>query len=1225
MADNPLTEAYDFVQKAVGEFVDLVITLAGHLQDSEIRRLILADLGLDPDSGAQLELPEQNLNSIQAYLDRTDTDIEAFLAVVDDLSQISEVIISFIETASAEPTTEDGLRELAFELFMLSSLLQYRYKRPGALALAEILGVINYGLENFDLTRLLFSQIGKILGTLGQIFQLDDLFDVNLGDSTDFQTEAHARVLSDTFLLPIAALLTAGLDLREKPTSWLDTELLYGWDILDTDNPTLADTISNRILSTSFNAKFKDASEKLFSLGPEFSGDLDGRVVSTTLRDRFQTNGHSLTPEAVVVVKQPGKKWILVDADRFTIKKGDSSLDVFTEPAKNEVALNLGLALVPRDDGGPGLFLALGAAGERTIPLSIDWSLQLKGKAPTAASLFLSFADIRDSQVFGPSDAGISLAFKKKDQLLQRRAQLPDIVGSTLSFGTFDFAVDLTTKKLELRTNSKNNTLVISGKSADSFIRRSLPAGEIRADFDLGLAYSMMERTLRFTDGTKLKVVLPLGKEILGVRIVYITLEIAPVTENAETRVRIEVSTSLSIKWGPFTSAIDRIGLVAQLPPPRDASGDLDWSEAFSFKPPTGVGFAIDSPAVTGGGFLFFDRENQEYAGVLQLALFDKFDLKAIGLITTRLPGGEAGFSILAIASVEFTPGRQLIWGFTLEGVGLLVGVNRSMVLEVLRSGVRNGTLDGILFPDDPVRNAPKIISDLRSVFPPTADRHVFGFLLFVSWAGLKNSLKLKLGVILEVPAPVKLVILGQIEITLPSKKFGIVLIQADIVGIWDQAARSISVDAALRDSKVGEFPLTGEMAVRGSWGQDKVFIIAVGGVHPAFNPPAALPTLKRVQIALGTGDNPRLRLQGYLAITSNTFQIGARAELYARASGFTLEGWAGIDALFQFDPFKMVVDFSAGVEVKRGSRVLFSLTLKATLEAFTPIRIRGKVKFKIFFVSFSIPVNLTLGSPQEAVLAAVDVLGELIAALGDRTNWAGELPGRRELLVTLKDAPAVDELLVHPLGALSVRQQVVPLGIEIQVYKNTQPSGDRRFDITNVEVNGAAVSQNHVQEFFAPAQFFEMNDDEKLARPSFEELPAGVIAGDDAFTHGIAIDSEMIYETILIDHREDRLIRLGSYSLSQEVFQAAAFFGSAGQAPSKTTGAGKYRASGLGIRIAEPVYGIAGVDDLAAAEGVAATGSYSQALAALRAHQAEAPDTAGRLQVVGLHERVTT
>lgn len=1223
MADDLLSESYDFVQKAVGELVALVEALASHLQDSEIRRLILADLGLDQDSGAQLDIPQQNLAAVRAYVDRTDTNLEAFLIVVDDLSQISEAVTSFIETASAEPTTKDALRELAFELFMLSSLLHYRYKHPGSMALAEMLGLVNYGLENYDLTRLVGGQIKRIFEALGDV--TTGLPRAVLGESALLETEAQARDLSDLFLLPAAALMMAGLDLDEKPTSWLDTELLYGWDILAPEDPTRADTISDRILSTNFNAKFKNAAEKLFTLNESLSVDLDARVASAALRNAFDDAGHGLASDAVVVVKQPGTKWLVVDDHRFTIKKEGNTLDVYDEPAKNELSFALGAALVPREDGGPGLFLALGAGGERSIPLSTDWTLEFKATSSTAASLFLSLADVGDSRVFGPADAGVSLAFKKKDNVLQRRAQLPEIEGTTFSFGGFDFACSLTTKKLELRAVSKNNTLVISGRSADSFIRRSLPAGEIRADFDVGLAFSVLEPALRFTEGTRLKVVIPLGKEILGVRIVYITLELAPISSESETHLAIEVSGSLSIQWGPFTSAIDRIGLLAELPPPRDASGDLDWSEAFTFKPPTGVGFALDTPAVAGGGFLFFDRQNQEYAGVLQLTIAEKFDVKAIGLITTRLPGGEDGFSILAIASVEFTPGIQLIWGFTLEGIGLLVGVNRSMVLEVLRSGVRNGTLDAILFPKDPVANAPRIISDLRTVFPPTKDRHVFGFQLLIGWSGLKNSLELKLGVMLEVPAPVRLAILGQLAIDLPGRTAGIVRLRCDIVGIWDQAEHSISVDAALRDSKVGQFPLTGEMAARGNWSRNKVFIIAVGGVHPAFNPPAALPTLKRVQIAVGTGDNPRLRLEGYLAITSNTFQVGARAELFARASGFTLEGWAGVDALFRFDPFKMVVDFSAGVQIKRSGRVLFSLTLKGTLEAFTPIRVKGKVKFKIFFVSFSIPVQLTLGAPQAVVLAAVDVIDDLIAALHDNTNWAGELPGRRELLVTLRDTPPSDELKVHPLASLSVRQQVVPLGIEIQVYRNARPAGERRFQITSIEVNAVEIGRSDVADFFAPAQFFEMSDDEKLARPSFEELPAGVSAGEGGFTHGAVVASELEYETILIDNRDDSIVRLGPYTMPPGVLEAAAAFGSAGEPPARSSGAGKYRVSALGIRVVEPVFAVADTDDLAPVAGVSTTGTYTQALAALRARQTEQPEATGRLQVVGLHERVAS
>jgi hypothetical protein len=1225
MAETVLTESFDFVQRAVAEFVDIIDTLADQLGDDDIRKLILADLGLDPTSGAQLEIPAQNLDSVRAYLDRTDTDLEAFLAVVDDAAQILDAIASFIEVASAEPTAEDAVRELVFELVMFSSLLQYRYKYPTALALAEMLGLVDYGLENYDQFRVITDQIGRTFGALGSIGSglLDALFGWKVGDATILKSEDDARAISDLFLLPFAGVLTY-LMVKEKPTRLDGSALLYGWDILEPDSPQAGDIISNRILSLDFKAKYSEAEKKLLTLGQQFSDTLDNRTVTAALRDAFSDAGHALGTEPLVVVKRPGKKWLIVDDDRFTIRKEGDAINVFDQPAKAEVSRLVGVSFVPRDDGGPGLFIAVGAGEEATIPLDSDWSVKLAGRAPAALGFFLSFDDIGDSRLFGPTDVALSLSFTKKDELLPRRARLPDIQGTDISFGSFEFGVSLTTKKIELKAISKNNTLLISGESADGFIRRSLPAGKIRADFSVGLALELMEPSLRFTEGTRIEVVIPLGKEVLGVRIVYVTLALTPVGDGTETRLGIEVSSSLSMKFGPFTSAIDRIGLKATLPPPKDEGGSVDWSEAFRFKPPTGVGFAIDASAVSGGGFLFFDRDREEYAGVLQLRLFERFWLKAIGLITTKLPDGTDGFSILAIASVEFDPGYQLVWGFTLEGVGLLVGVNRSMVLDVLREGVRNGTLDTILFPDDPVRDAPRLISALRTVFPPTPDRHVFGFLLSLSWAGLKNSFDIDLGVVLEVPSPVRLVILGQVAIFLPTKKLGVVDIRFDVVGIWDQAAQSISVDAALRDSNVGGFPLTGEMAARGSWGNDRVFIVAAGGVHPSFNPPAALPALKRLQIALGGGDNPRLRLLGYLAITANTFQVGAKAELFAKASGFTLEGWAGVDALFEFDPFKVIVDFSAGVKISRGSRVLFSLTLEGTLEAFSPIRVKGKVKFKIFFVKFSIPVNLTLGNPKAVVLQAADVLAELISALEERTNWAGELSGRRESIVTLRDLPSDDALLVHPLGSLSVRQQVVPLDVDIDLFRSARPTGGRRFEITSFEVNGSAVARSAAREFFAPAQFFEMSDDEKLARPSFEELPAGTVADSDAFTHGQAVPSDLTYETILIDKGNDRVRRLPRYDLSQVVLEAVAVFGASGEAPGRTGGPGKYRVESLGIRVAEQAWSVAGVDDLEPPEGDTVTGTYTEVLGALRRRQAERPSETRRLQIVGAHERVT-
>jgi hypothetical protein len=208
---------------------------------------------------------------------------------------------------------------------------------------------------------------------------------------------------------------------------------------------------------------------------------------------------------------------------------------------------------------------------------------------------------------------------------------------------------------------------------------------------------------------------------------------------------------------------------------------------------------------------------------------------------------------------------------------------------------------------------------------------------------------------------------------------------------------------------------------------------------------------------------------------------------------------------------------------------------------------------------------------------------------------------------------------MVHPLGSLTVRQQVVPLAVDIDVYRNTRPSGAKRFDVTRAELNGDPIDTTDANDFFAPAQFLEMTDDEKLASPSFEELPAGVTLGDDSFTHGDVINSDIHYETFLIDKKVRTSFRLDDYTLGDAVFTAAAEFGAAAQAPVRTTGAGKHRGAGLGIRMSASSYVVAGIDDLAAIDGF--VGTHAQARAALRARLRDHPEDDGRLQVVGLHE----
>ena len=125
-----------------------------------------------------------------------------------------------------------------------------------------------------------------------------------------------------------------------------------------------------------------------------------------------------------------------------------------------------------------------------------------------------------------------------------------------------------------------------------------------------------------------------------------------------------------STSIGPVQLEIQNVGLAVYIIPsanssPPGALGNIDFG--FGFKSPSGVGVAIDSSGLTGGGFLSHDDAASQYAGMLQLS-YQAFQLQAFGLITTKLPTGP-GYSMVAMVDATFPP-IELVAGFTLNGVG---------------------------------------------------------------------------------------------------------------------------------------------------------------------------------------------------------------------------------------------------------------------------------------------------------------------------------------------------------------------------------------------------------------------------------------------------------------------------------------------------------------------------------------------------------------------------
>jgi hypothetical protein len=167
-------------------------------------------------------------------------------------------------------------------------------------------------------------------------------------------------------------------------------------------------------------------------------------------------------------------------------------------------------------------------------------------------------------------------------------------------------------------------------------------------------------------------------------------------------------------------------------------------------------------------------------------------------------------------------------------------------------------------------------------------------------------------------------------------------------------------------------------------------------------------------------------------------------------------------------------------------------------------------------------------------------------------------LPQGQTRIVSLRESAADGTLRVHPLGTLTVRQSVVPLNLtrDIDKFNDSPIAGARRFQITRVAVGTGTgnESTSDVQDDFAPAQFFEMSDDAKIASPSFEPMQAGLRIGSSLFAFPInqCIASPLDYETRIVDRNAavPPPPPKVDYVLSRALLEMHAMHGAAGRSP---------------------------------------------------------------------------
>lgn len=726
----------------------------------------------------------------------------------------------------------------------------------------------------------------------------------------------------------------------------------------------------------------------------------------------------------------------------------------------------------------------------------------------------------------------------------------------------------------------------------DGFLSKILSEGGLSADFDFILKYSTLYG-ISFDGGFGLEIILPITKKIGPLSLKSFSLKSKP---NGEV-IPFQLATSLGLQLGPFNILVDNIGMKADMSFPPDLDGNLGVLDFdIAFKPPNGLGLSFEAKAVSGGGYLYFDHDKHEYAGVAALSIKEKIALKAIGLLTTRLPDGSKGFSLLLIVTAEF-PGIQLGFGFILTGIGGILGTHRTMKLDALRSGLKTGTNDRLLFPSNPVENATQIISDLKSIFPVEEGRFVFGFAAKIVW-GAPPLLTIKLGLIIELFNPIRIAILGVLKAALPEENNPLLLIQVNFLGTIEFEKGLIAFDATLFDSKLLSIKLFGDMALRIGWKEPKQMVLTLGGFHPKFQAPAGLGHVQRLTLNFLGGDNPRLTLTTYFALTSNSVQFGARADIYIKVTKkLTAEGYFGFDVLFQFNPFYMSLQAYAYLGLKWKGKDKMSISLDLSLEGPTPWNAKGEAKVKILGIKFKVKASKTWGDRKDTSLPAVKVSLKLIEALGVPNNWIGVLPSGRQLVTLRKMDSLVG--IVHPVGALQVSQKVLPLGITIQKFGTQDVSDGGVFSIDSIEVGSQTLTDAQaVKEDFVPANFRALSENQKLSKPSFEKYQGGVqVSANEFLEISYFVKRAINYEYSIAGQEVAPGDPLLTRAEDQLVLEAMASGTMADRSPLSYTAQKKSSIAPETITILEEKYGVVNRTDLKLYTTSSLKDSYEEAV----------------------------
>lgn len=1014
---------------------------------------------------------------------------------VDDLpqeyielsAQVSAAVATVKDLANKQIEADD-IANLVATVKNLFQKTQNLSTAPAGVNSAEFLGEIGERLGEYLLTEYLSRNVNALYNLLAAL----DVIEIeNLGDTAN----KNANIRTKIKWSEIPKILENPLSIAKG---------VYGWG---TDN------LNSRNI-------FNHISGLMFSLG-------------------FPVN--LIKPDEFLALEYSG-------AEELQFSRKVSGLRIpfhYNYIGDIPIELSIDILELPKGNGNhPGLVIQPNIPSE--LPFDFDLGDEVSLKIKVGSDIGSKFGvlitpegiDVKypfqDSASFPSAGFGATIDYHPADPKVLFGS--PEGIRMEMKGGSLGLEAFSESGEFEVRGLSelKELSLILTAGNGDGFLQKILGDGEKKIDVSLGIDWSSkMGFGFRGSMSFEISMNPHISLGIIEIPQFQLSLKVPSGTEP-----RIDLESTINVKGdlGPLKVVVEEIGLGLYTKFESGNLGPLDLN--LGFKPPNGVGLSVNAEVIKGGGYLFFDHDREEYAGALELVFSEWIALKAIGIVTTKMPDGSKGFSMLIIITAEFGTGIQLGFGFTLIGVGGLLGLNRTVKLQPLVEGVRTGAVKSVMFPQNVVANAPKIISDLKQFFPVEDGDFLIGPMAKIGW-GTPTLVSVSLGIILELP-DVNITILGVLKVALPDEDADILRLQVNFMGRFEPSNKLLWFYAELFESRVLFITLEGGMGLLVNWSDNSNFVISVGGFHPRFNPPPLpFPAPPRIAASLLDTSVAKVRIEGYFAVTSNTAQFGAKVEAMFGFSFAKAEGHLSFDALFQFDPFYFIFEFSVGFSVKVFGFGCFSFRVEGLFEGPAKWHIKGYAKKKLTCIgpTIKIPIDKTWGEERQTELPPIQIIPLMEKEMAAITNWTAILPAGSNILVTLRklDEPETGSanttetdsrpLVLHPVGTLRISQRKIPLNLVLNKLGNQRPSDANKLSIEPTNTGVGGFKHELVKEKFATGEYKDLDKSKKLSSPGFEPYDGGIElkANGSQLKTSMAVKKDILYETIIIDNNYKR------------------------------------------------------------------------------------------------------